>query len=363
MSGGNNRLVAEEDTSSSPAPLQHGWTFWYIQKSALGDSKEQWTNEVQPLGSFDTVQGFWRLYGHIYRPNDIQEPVDLFLFKHGIKPMWEDPANAKGGRWVVRLRKGLASHYWESLILAMIGEQFDVGNEICGAAVNISPTRDSIAVWNRHADNADAITKIKETLQRVLDLPHWVPLKYKRFYEPPEGSKDNTTGLNEHQQQPARNENTDVRSFEGLLAGDDTSRNQSDRNAGGNQVFLRGFRRPQQQGDPNRPSQPGNMNPQSRGPHTATGPNKTGRGFGRGRYDVGNDNNKVTRPGSLALPSWRQRSDISSDEPQPEQQSYPPRSANTKAGGGFDNIGAWRRGSSEPSQQRQRYSSTGTDES
>ena len=183
MSGTSDRLTPEEDTSSSPAPLQHGWTFWYIQKvifailchfytlcwtpwdwlvqSALGDSKEQWTNEVQPLGSFDTVQGFWRLYGHIYRPNDIQEPVDLFLFKHGIKPMWEDQANAKGGRWVVRLRKGLASHYWESLVLAMIGEQFDVGNEICGAAVNISPTRDSIAVWNRHADNADAITKIK----------------------------------------------------------------------------------------------------------------------------------------------------------------------------------------------------------
>lgn len=32
MSGTSDRLTPEEDTSSSPAPLQHGWTFWYIQK-------------------------------------------------------------------------------------------------------------------------------------------------------------------------------------------------------------------------------------------------------------------------------------------------------------------------------------------
>lgn len=34
---------------------------------------------------------------------------------------------------MIRLKKGLASHYWEEIVLAIIGEQFDVGNEICGA--------------------------------------------------------------------------------------------------------------------------------------------------------------------------------------------------------------------------------------
>jgi len=43
----------------------------------------------------------------------------------------------KGGKWIVRLKKGLASKYWEELILAIIGEQFDVGQEICGAVISI----------------------------------------------------------------------------------------------------------------------------------------------------------------------------------------------------------------------------------
>ena len=49
----------------------------------------------------------------------------------------QDDANKYGGKWIVRLRKGLASRCWENLVLAMLGEQFMVGEEICGAVVSI----------------------------------------------------------------------------------------------------------------------------------------------------------------------------------------------------------------------------------
>lgn len=49
----------------------------------------------------------------------------------------QDEANQKGGKWIVRLRKGLVSRCWENLVLAILGEQFMVGEEICGAVVSI----------------------------------------------------------------------------------------------------------------------------------------------------------------------------------------------------------------------------------
>ncbi len=52
-------------------------------------------------------------------------------------PTLQDEANLYGGKWIVRLRKSLASRCWENLILAMLGEQFMVGEEICGAVVSI----------------------------------------------------------------------------------------------------------------------------------------------------------------------------------------------------------------------------------
>ena len=62
---------------------------------------------------------------------------------------------------MVRLKKGITSRYWEELILAIIGEQFDVGHEICGAVVSIRHNEDIISVWNKNADNTEAKNKIR----------------------------------------------------------------------------------------------------------------------------------------------------------------------------------------------------------
>jgi translation initiation factor 4E len=62
------------------------------------------------------VQDFWKIYNHLVRPNDLPNTMDYHLFKTGIKPMWEDAANRRGGKWMVRLRKGIASRYWEDLV-------------------------------------------------------------------------------------------------------------------------------------------------------------------------------------------------------------------------------------------------------
>lgn len=87
--------------------------------------------------------------------------LDYHLFKNNIKPAWEDDANKDGGKWMVRLKKGLASYYWEELIFSLIGEQFDVGNEICGAVISMRNQEDVISVWNRTADNNEATSRIK----------------------------------------------------------------------------------------------------------------------------------------------------------------------------------------------------------
>ena len=84
---------------------------------------------------------------------------------------------------MVRLKKGLASLYWEDLVLAIIGEQFDVGSEICGAVVSIRGTEDIISVWNKSADNSEATGKIRDQMRRILKLPTFVPMEYKKHHD------------------------------------------------------------------------------------------------------------------------------------------------------------------------------------
>lgn len=65
--------------------------------------------------------------------------------------MWEDPQNAKGGKWVIRLRKNKIDRAWENVCMAMLGEQFLVGSEICGVVLStrfpVSTMKTIASLW------------------------------------------------------------------------------------------------------------------------------------------------------------------------------------------------------------------------
>ena len=52
--------------------------------------------------------------------------TDYLLFHTGVRrPVWEDPLNLSGGKWIIRLKKGVSDRLWEDIVLAVLGEQFD----------------------------------------------------------------------------------------------------------------------------------------------------------------------------------------------------------------------------------------------
>lgn len=49
------------------------------------------------IGEFNTVEGFCRYFNWLKPPSQLERNSNYHLFKDGIKPMWEDEANAKVG--------------------------------------------------------------------------------------------------------------------------------------------------------------------------------------------------------------------------------------------------------------------------
>uniref|UniRef100_A0A671M810 Uncharacterized protein n=1 Tax=Sinocyclocheilus anshuiensis TaxID=1608454 RepID=A0A671M810_9TELE len=64
--------------------------------------------------------------------------------------------------------KGLASRFWENIILAMLGEQFMVGEEICGVVVSIRFQEDILSIWNKTASDQVTTSRIRDTLRRII---------------------------------------------------------------------------------------------------------------------------------------------------------------------------------------------------
>ncbi len=110
--------------------------------------KEQWQANQSLLGTFDTVEDFWRLYNHIQVPSRIMH-ADISLFRTGLSPAWEDPCLKSGGRFVAMGGKTpLIDHVWESIVLSVVGEQFGENwKYVCGVVVSIRRTCLKIALW------------------------------------------------------------------------------------------------------------------------------------------------------------------------------------------------------------------------
>jgi len=162
-----------EEYSGSMHPLENEWSFWYDKRPAISrrvkGEQESYESNLREIGNFGTVEDFWRYYNHMVKPSKIETNANYHFFKKGIKPMWEDPQNAKGGKWVVTLKdKALVDILWEKVLLALVGETLDIDDEVCGAVFSRRKGGDRIAVWNRNRDNETAIMTVGRQLKAIL---------------------------------------------------------------------------------------------------------------------------------------------------------------------------------------------------
>ncbi|PAA94504.1 hypothetical protein BOX15_Mlig000916g1, partial [Macrostomum lignano] len=160
-------------------PLHNRWTLWFFKN----DRQKSWNENQKEVTSFSFVEDFWALFNHIQPASKLPVGCDYSLFKHGINPMWEDPGNVNGGRWLITLDKNKRNHsmdsFWIETLLLLIGEGFDEdSDEVCGAIVQIRAKQDKLSVWTRTADKRDSCVNIGQRLKEALKIPDNIQIAY-----------------------------------------------------------------------------------------------------------------------------------------------------------------------------------------
>jgi len=171
--------VPEEKQEEAPKHhLQNSWKFWYFENT----KDKSWEESLRVVSPFQTVEDFWSIYNHIKSASEIRVGASYFVFKDGIKPMWEDTLNRNGGRWLVTFNKQGRQHldsYWLEVLLCLIGEAFDDdGDDICGAVVDIRPKQDRISIWTGNANNKERIFAIGRKIRDRLSLQGVTQMNY-----------------------------------------------------------------------------------------------------------------------------------------------------------------------------------------
>ncbi|KAG6416206.1 hypothetical protein SASPL_123630 [Salvia splendens] len=132
------------DLKAGLHPLRNKYVFWYTRRTPGVKTQTSYEDNIKKIVDFST-----------------------------------DSANCNGGKWIIRLKKAVSGRFWEDLVLALVGDQLDYGDNICGAVLSIRFNEDILSVWNRNASDHQAVMALRDSIKRHLKLPHSYVMEYK----------------------------------------------------------------------------------------------------------------------------------------------------------------------------------------
>ena len=132
-------------STSTNYKLYDKWTLW-----AHLPHDTEWTfDSYIPILSFDSPEEIIMLLETI--PEEMTTNCMLFIMRNGIKPMWEDPKNRKGGCFSYKINNKNVSSVWKNLSYSLVGETLteDAKVRACINGITISPKKNFciVKIW------------------------------------------------------------------------------------------------------------------------------------------------------------------------------------------------------------------------
>ncbi|KAI9336220.1 translation initiation factor eIF 4e-like domain-containing protein [Zopfochytrium polystomum] len=152
--------------------LHRRWTLWFDAQVKKA-TQANWHDNLKKVVTISTVEDFWGVYNNIIKASQIAFGSNYHLFKEGVQPMWEDPANANGGKWVAQIQKAQKrdlDQLWLNTMLACIGEMFEDSSEVCGAVVSVRRHADRLSLWTASYKSETRVVGIGNHWKSILAI-------------------------------------------------------------------------------------------------------------------------------------------------------------------------------------------------
>lgn len=195
-----------------PPPLVHAWDFWHDRQNRNPDNNnnariaaekspnesdlsaaarlDKYEDRLVQLASVTDVRAFWNVFNNF---DIVQLPLrdSIHLFHRGVKPIWEDARNARGGAWTFRVHKEKSQEFWKEICMLAIGEKLQAAvqsdrktfvDDICGISLSVRFTSILVQIWNRDADHKEGIDRILATVLEKIS-PELKPKQGSYYYK------------------------------------------------------------------------------------------------------------------------------------------------------------------------------------
>ena len=125
--------------------LNNNWILW----AHLPHDTNWSLDSYKEISKISSVEECIEIYKNI--PNDIIEKCMLFIMKEGIKPLWEDIQNVKGGCFSYKVLENEVVNTWKKLTYLTLGETLtkdhNLSNNINGISISPKKNFSIVKVW------------------------------------------------------------------------------------------------------------------------------------------------------------------------------------------------------------------------
>jgi len=128
--------------------LNTPWTLWFHH-----DPNDWNLSGYKKIATFRTVDEYLRIMNHIHMVTSIKT-INLYLFREGIEPTWEDDANSNGGFWSIKVSMDTGLGIWKKMcdkavcetILKTAGDK-DINGTVNGITITSKLMNTIVKIW------------------------------------------------------------------------------------------------------------------------------------------------------------------------------------------------------------------------
>ena len=198
----------KEDGAAHDRVLGDSWTLW-LDNGGSRHTQEEYERGTVEIATVKTIRSFWKFWNQLAplmgplpekkrssssSSGDKEseeskgvggvERCNICVFREGIRPSWEDPANLHGGSWTLKVPRSAGDKVTSHVICEVIGRQLPVprgvpGEEpVCGVFVRVRKGVVAVDVWNRFTSPPEAIKTVRDHMDRLvagMGIPGSVP--------------------------------------------------------------------------------------------------------------------------------------------------------------------------------------------
>lgn len=134
-------------------PNQFTFSCCLQTKTKRFQKEQEFSEKIVPIADVSNVKEFWEVFQHLKKIKDCEPGTEYHLFKKGIRPMWEDKANSKGGKFTVLLAKEYCEIIWEEVVFGFCKGLLPYWEFINGLVISVRPGFVVLGFWIKNLNN------------------------------------------------------------------------------------------------------------------------------------------------------------------------------------------------------------------